>query len=81
MTASAPFIVHSRREEVGTTADTLPDALRHQTKLRGVIKRAGEVVVKAIAEHVAAEIDETHPNAVSELDARDGVGRRSGDLA
>lgn len=80
MTTPIPFIVHARSGQVGTSADTLSDALRHQKTLRGVIKRAGEVVVKAIAEHVAAEIDETHPNAVSELDARDGVGRRRGDL-
>lgn len=75
------FVVHTRRGEAAASADTLTGALKLQSTLRGVIKRAGEVVVNAIAEHVAAGIDEKHPNAVSELDLRDGVGRRGGDHA
>ncbi|KDA05844.1 hypothetical protein DC31_13715 [Microbacterium sp. CH12i] len=76
---AAPFVAHSSRGEVGTAADTLTGALRHQRTLRGVIKRAGEVVVKAIADHVAAEIGEDHPNALSRLDILDGVGNRGRD--
>jgi len=76
---TAPFVVHSRRGGVGTVADTLPNALRDHQTLRGVIKRAGEIVVKAITDHVVADIAESHPNALSRLDELDGVGRRGGD--
>lgn len=78
---NAPFVVHSRRGEAVASANTMSGALKNQSTLRGVIKRAGEVVVNAITDHIAAGIDEKHPNAVSELDLRDGVGRRGGDPA